>query len=33
MADKTHEQTASTAVLQEQIAQYREKLAWVRDYL
>gem|GEM_PF-2753449 len=33
MSEKMNVQAASAALYQEQLAEYREKLGWVRDYL
>jgi hypothetical protein len=33
MSEKMNVQVATTALYQEQLAEYREKLGWVRDYL
>jgi len=33
MTEKTHIQAATAAAYQERIPEFRDKLAWVRDYL
>jgi hypothetical protein len=33
MSEKNNVQVATAALYQEQLAEYREKLGWVRDYL
>ncbi len=33
MSEKTQIQAATVATYQEQLPSFREKLAWVRDYL